>query len=282
MESQCGHQLGRTDLPIGALTPTRSRAPGGPFRATLVRVLRWWLDRQIRAGLDGVFVAGRENLEHAMAEGPVVVACSHQSWWDGLIVAWLAQRWKLELMVAMRADNLERWPFFEAFGAVGIAGSAGIRQCVARLQKPGDLLWTFPQGTYRDPGTRPLGLQRGSVWIARQAGAVLLPVALGYRFGQQPRVRALMSMAAPIPMSRDRDPDTTDARVSEELESALIGQLERIQEVSVAVTAGPPSEAETVLREAGFVSADEVSSSALGPPRPDLASRLLGWVWRWS
>lgn len=266
MEPQGGDQLGRTELPIGALT-----TGGGVFRAPLVRVLRWWLGRRIRAGLDGVFVSGRPHLDSALEQGPVVVACTHQSWWDGLVAAWLTQSWQVHPMLLMRADNLERWPFFEAFGAVGIAGGRGIRRCLARLQRPGDLLWTFPQGEYRDPAARPLGLQRGTVWIARRAGAVILPVALGYRFGQQPRVQAVVSIGAAIPTD-STDDSAGDAVLLEQLEVALIDELERIGSVSVSTAS---------LVEAGFVPV-EGSTAVPAAPRPDLASRLLGWIWRWS
>ena len=235
------------------------------MRAPIARVLGWWLNRQIRTGLDGVYVRGREEFEACTRAGPLVVACTHQSWWDGLVTVWVCRALGIQPMVLMKAENLDRWPFFEAFGAVGISGARGVRRCLKGLKGPGDVLWTFPQGTYCDPGARPLGLQKGTAWIARQAGAPILPVALGYRFGQHPTTRALMSFGDRIPA----DPDREDDALMAQLESRLIAELERI------------SGSGDDLVVAGFAALDG-TSTALVPPEPDVASRVLGWIWRWS
>jgi 1-acyl-sn-glycerol-3-phosphate acyltransferase len=273
MEPQRVHHLGRPHLSVGAVSVStashHAMVPVRGLRIPIAAVLGWWLARQIRTGLDGVFVAGQETLHTSLQDGPIVVACTHQSWWDGLVAVWVCRALDLHPTVLMRADNLARWPFFEAFGAVGVAGPKGLRACLDRLAGPGDLLWTFPQGAYRDPEARPLGLQRGTAWIARRAGARVVPVALGYRFAQQPRTRAFLSIGPAI-----EEGAASDDALLQRLEAGLIAELERIGAL--------PWDADAAaLAAAGFTTPDG-SEVAMHPPRPDVASRLLGWIWRWS
>lgn len=162
------------------------------------------LRRRVRTGLDGVHVDGLSVLKQHTAAGPVVVACTHQSWWDGWVALWLCSELALTPTVLMDAENLKTYPFFELVGVAGVKGTRGVRDALARLEGPGDVLWIFPQGGYAMPALRPLELQRGAVWLAAKAGCPVLPVALGYMHAEQPSVRAFVSIQDPVEADRDR------------------------------------------------------------------------------
>ncbi|MEZ4316779.1 MAG: lysophospholipid acyltransferase family protein [Myxococcota bacterium] len=204
----------------------------------------WIVDRRIARGLDGVFASGIDHLVRAAAGGPVVVACTHQSWWDGLVVVWLCRRLGLHPCILMQSENLEQWPFFAMFGALGVRGPVGVRAGLAHLRGPGDVVWVFPQGRYRDPSVRPLELARGASWLATHAGCALVPVALGYRLVEAPVVRAFLSVAPAIDGASD-------------LEGPLAGELDRIE---------------------GRLGFEPLARPAV--VAPGVASRALGWIWR--
>jgi 1-acyl-sn-glycerol-3-phosphate acyltransferase len=217
-------------------------------RAIVHRFGSWWLDRRLRTGLDGLFTVGTEQLSEAAAHGPIVVACTHQSWWDGPIAVWLCQHLGLRATIPMRSDNLEVYPFFRAFGAVGAEGTSGLRAALRALRAPGDVVWIFPQGRHQDP-SEPLRLERGAVWLAEKARCPVFPVALGYRFVDRPEVRARMVVGAPV------------APTLTALEQGLLACRSRLVELD-----GDPA----VVR---------LPALAVGP---DLSTRLVSALWRWT
>lgn len=161
--------------------------------------VRWvglrWLNGKVRSGLDGVFVDGLDHLLDASGRGPVVVAATHRSWWDGLLAVWICHTHGLRPTIVMNERNLVHYRFFEAFGAHGIDGLKGVRSALRRLEKPGDILWIFPQGEY----THHLDdLKRGAVWLARKADCPVLPLGVDYPLREGEDVQACLAFGPPV------------------------------------------------------------------------------------
>lgn len=156
-------------------------------------------------GLDGVRLRGLATLQRCVAEGPVLLAATHVSTWDALVILALDGILGTTGHALMDAQNLERLPFFGWIGAVPIDRSApgrarsGMKTAAALLQGPGDVMWIFPQGRQRPPSARPLDLQPGVRLLYRMAGATLLPISLAYHFGDAEVPGAWLDVGEPLP-----------------------------------------------------------------------------------
>lgn len=129
--------------------------------------LRFGLDRLVRGGVRGVWVRG------TLPEGPVVWAANHHSWWDGFVAVSLLRADARDFALLMDAENLEAFAFLRRGGAIG---TANLRAAVAALRR-GETVVVFPEAELLPPG--PLGpVHSGAQWLARQAPATLVAVAL--------------------------------------------------------------------------------------------------------
>jgi 1-acyl-sn-glycerol-3-phosphate acyltransferase len=154
-----------------------------------------WLRGKVRNGLDGLYVDGLDHVIETSRQGPIVVAATHDSWWDGLLAVWFCSTHDLRPTIVMDARNLVAYRFFEAHGVVGVDGLKGVREVLRRVQGPGDVLWIFPQGEY----ARHLDdLQRGAVWMAAKVDCPVVPLGVDYRLEHAENVRARMAFGPPV------------------------------------------------------------------------------------
>ncbi len=234
----------RGPLPVAG----RPAADGSVARTRpLAAAFRRWtagIARRRLATRDEVDIDGLEHLAAALREGPVVAAPNHVCWWDALVILHLSDRLGVDMHVVVDQDSLERYPFFRAAGCIGVDRSSPMaaRHGLARarrLLEAGALVWVFPQGRYRPSHARPLGLEGGAAWLAARSGAALVPVGLCYPFLQGSTPAAFVTVGPPV--------------APEALEAGLVA----------AIDAG---EARAEVRRFAVM------------PRPDLASRLLGWL----
>ena len=167
-----------------------------------------------------------------------------------------------ESFCLMDADNLRRLPFFGWVGAVPLDRSSPKRALVdmkaaaSLLDRPGRVVWIFPQGRQRPSHLRPLELQPGVRWLRKVSGARVLPMSLTYAFRQAPEPAALASFGSPF--------SAEAGDLLPRLEDDLIAGLTRIDRF---VDVGEGAFDEVV---AGH------SRDADGP----LAGRLLSWFGR--
>lgn len=180
--------------------------------------------RRFARELDGLFVAGLAQARAQVQAGPVILAATHVTWWDPLVLLVLDEALGADGRALMDAENLQRLPFFGAVGAVPIhrnssmsATRRDLAAAAALLDRPRRALWIFPQGRQRPASVRPLGLQPGIRLVARQAKVPVIPVALqyGWREGERPSVVA--HFGAPL--------DGTHKRLLPQLEDALVAGL---------------------------------------------------------
>jgi 1-acyl-sn-glycerol-3-phosphate acyltransferase len=119
-------------------------------------------------------IIGRENIPR---KGPVLLAPTHRSRWDALIVPYTAGRWKtgrdLRYMVSENEmRGLQGW-FISRMGGFPVdpqhPGLSSIRQSISVLSQ-GEMLVIFPEGDiYRDQPVQPLKAGIGRIALQAQS-----------------------------------------------------------------------------------------------------------------
>lgn len=228
------------------------------------------LSRQFEA----VRVRGLDAFADAARAGPVVVVCNHVAWWDSLLaIALVTGRLRLDGYALMEARNLRRFPFLGRVGGFGVErdvpgdGGRAIAYGAALLDRPGRVVWVFPQGREAPRHRRPLVFKRGAAVMAAAAPipARWVPVAVDYVFGATERPTVWMSFGTP----HDGSPGA-DADVSAGVQAAAVArELERI-------AAAVADFVDTGRAPVEFPAVVEGRRDRLGA----LASALLGWMTR--
>lgn len=228
----------------------------GPF---LDHFVPFYGRTMIRRHFDGWYVQGlARTLEIARTE-PLILACNHVCWWDGIFTLTIQSRFGLKGRFLTDADALRRIPWLRQLGAIGIerdgflGSMEGMEEAVAWLQTPGHVLWMYPQGRYRPPHLRPLELERGVALLARASKARVVPVTWspGWFLAHLPA--AAMTLGEPLTPSRD---------LLDRLDGAMSAQLDGIDAWFDAATPGAPFE--------------PLVPTAIRPVEEGLASRI--WV----
>ncbi|KAB8141926.1 glycerol acyltransferase [Chloroflexia bacterium SDU3-3] len=142
------------------------------------------------------------------ADGPLICAMNHVSWWDGY-AAMLLQRKLLrrtfQPYLMMDVRQLRRYQFFTWLGvfSVDLEDREQARRSVAyiarRLAERRDrVLWIFPQGEILPNDQRPLRIYPGVATVAQRAGgARIWPVALRYEFRNEQRPELFIRCGPP-------------------------------------------------------------------------------------
>ncbi len=162
--------------------------------------------------------------------GPTVVFFNHPSWWDPLVVMFLAQH----LMPShqhygpMEAEALARYRIFQRLGFFGVApgtrqgASVFLRVSQAILRQPQSVLWVTPEGRFTDPRQRPVQLQPGLGALARRLdGVTFVPLAIEYVFWEERFPEVLLRFGDIFRMATDgnRDRESTTERLAQQLEA---------------------------------------------------------------
>lgn len=179
---------------------------------------------------------------------PLLVVANHVSWWDAFLLreAHRALRPHAPIYTVMLRDELFRFPFFAALGAVGIdprsAGSLrrALRLLRARLDAhPEAVVLFFPQGRIWPSRRRPLGFRRGVELFARElAPLTVLPVGIHLEPLTAPSPTAFLSAGEPLEVTRSAPAaETLERAVREELD-AIHALLDRAGEEAPALWPG--------------------------------------------
>ena len=236
------------------------------FEALFARHARSRIARSFAA----LRVRGADGARALAASGPLLVVSNHTAWWDALVALVVSRALGADGHALMDAENLRRLPFFGRAGAFGVDladpadGARALRYAAHLLDRPGRLVWIFPQGRERPVTERPLAFQPGSAEIARLARrARVLPVALRYELGEAERPVAWVSLGAPLsPAPPGKRADVQEERARQE--QGVAAELDRIDG---AIRAGDA---------ASFPALIEGRSSRLG----ELATRALSVLTR--
>jgi 1-acyl-sn-glycerol-3-phosphate acyltransferase len=201
----------------------------------------WLHDLSRWLGSWGLFVVYRLRVhgrEHVPAGGGVVLVANHSAFMDGpLLFGQLGRRsvflvkqesfhgplgWYLRRLgqLPVRRGEVDRAPLLTALRTLRAGGVVGV----------------FPEGT-RGSGDVAQARQ-GAAWLARSAGAVVLPVACrGTRAGREralprwrPRVDVLIGEPVPVNSERGRSALAgATERIRVEL-AALVAELDRLRD----------------------------------------------------
>jgi 1-acyl-sn-glycerol-3-phosphate acyltransferase len=246
---------------------TAMMVPSGPTpdvrrKPWLFALAKRYVRRKFARAFDGIHVEGLEQARALVAREPLILAATHVAWWDALFAIEMASLLDGESYCLMDADNLKRLPFFGWVGAVPLDRSSPKRALIdmkaaaTLLDRPGRVMWIFPQGRQRPAHLRPLELQPGVRWLTKVSGARVLPMSLTYAFREAPEPAVLASFSSPIPAGSS---DLLPA-----LEERLVGGLERIDRYV----------------DTGEGSFEEVMRNASRDTGVPLAGRLLSWFGR--
>ena len=183
--------------------------------------LRRWLDRTLRRRFHNVYVGGAEHLR-ALPSGRSVVGCvNHTNWWDGFVLYVLSHRLlPHDIHLAMEEKNLHRYRFFAWMGVFGVdlatraSALPGMRYAVKLLGEPSRLVWMFVQGKLL-PANEPVEVKPGALFLARRAGALVLPLVLRYEWLIESRPSIFVQVGAPV------EPTLTDAELAATLNDLL-------------------------------------------------------------
>ncbi|WP_143822579.1 carotenoid biosynthesis protein [Mycetocola reblochoni] len=198
----------------------------------------------------------RRRLDAVAVAGPVpsgaVIASTHGSWWDGSILAWLADREDRPLTVLMSAAQLDRMPFLRTAGALDESELRGFAERARAEAASGDG-WAvlFPEGALRTgPGVGALGA--GAAWAAERSGAPLVPLAVRVvlRGGQRPE--AYLRFGEPV------TPGATRAETTRALHTAMGALLTAVDaELDATDPEELPNGYTVVLRGSGRAADDD-------------------------
>lgn len=203
-----------------------SRAPDVRRKPAFVALARRYVQRRLAREFDGFFIEGLDRARELAAGEPLILAANHVAWWDALLAIQLDWLLGAESYCLMDAENLRRLPFFGWTGAVPLrrdvarAAHADLRAAATLLDRPGRMLWIYPQGHQRRAHLRPLGLHSGVRLLARDSGARVLPMSLDYAYREAPVPAIVASFSEPI--------DAIQAPLLPTLEARLCEGLQRV------------------------------------------------------
>jgi 1-acyl-sn-glycerol-3-phosphate acyltransferase len=176
--------------------------------------------RSVRRRFHAVYLTGTENLARLDPARPVVGCSNHTNGWDGFVLYAFAHRRLREraFHLAMEEKNLARYFFFPWLGVfgVGLEGAAdavaGLRYAVRLLRgHPDRMAWIFVQGRLTSP-RESIVPKPGAAFIARQAGAQILPVVLRYEWLLESKATVFLSIAEPL--AAGTEPEAIAARMN--------------------------------------------------------------------
>jgi 1-acyl-sn-glycerol-3-phosphate acyltransferase len=201
---------------------------------------------RIQKAFGRFFARGIDAVRGRSTAAPLLVVSNHTSWWDPLVILHASTHLLgADGHAMMAAENLRRLPFFALVGAFGVeldrpaSGAAALRHAARLLDRPGRLVWIFPQGAER-PITEPLAFREGAAQVARVAArAATIPAAIRYEHAAEELPRLYLSFGGELPRTRDAG----EGRAAQE--AAVRAELEAID----AAIAGRdvPGEAFTLI-----------------------------------
>ena len=144
----------------------------------------------------------------SLHDDPLIIYLTHSSWWDAYMLFLISGRLlpdPRQNYIMMEAKQLRRYRFFRWCGAFSIDRhhpddtDRSLDYIANRLrERPGRILWIFPQGKIIHPDLRPLTLYPGIARVVQRVGSVTLwPMALRYEFRGEQRAEALIRAGKP-------------------------------------------------------------------------------------
>lgn len=167
-------------------------------RPRFAALFRIYVRHRLRREFSVVRMHGLDELRRRTREEPFILACNHVAWWDPLLLLHLDGLLSGEARCLMNADHLGQLPFFAWLGAVPVnrtspvAAYRDLEAAAGWLRQPGRILALFPQGR-QSPARAPVRSEMGVEFLARKTGLPVVPMALSYDFGEEPKPEVSIS-----------------------------------------------------------------------------------------
>ncbi|MET3682789.1 1-acyl-sn-glycerol-3-phosphate acyltransferase [Alkalibacillus flavidus] len=135
-------------------------------------------------------------------EVPTIYIANHSSWWDGLLIFQLTERFsKNDHYIMMNESGLNEYRFFQKLGAYSVNRDQP-KDVVRSLLYTQDLIaqgkkiWLFPQGAIEHPQA-PLQFQKGIGYLIQQfEKAAVKPVTFHYYHYEHPKTIGAIDVGA--------------------------------------------------------------------------------------
>lgn len=253
---------------------------GDTRRPSFLAAARRYARFKVATSLDGLWVAGLDDVRTALAQRPLILAPNHVAWWDVLLLLLLDEALGGVGWAVMDAANLRNMPFLGWVGALPLDRSNPdrSRQCLessaALLDRPGRALWIFPQGRQRPAHLRPLDLKAHGLHILHARKPVdVVAVSIDYVFLERNRPAAVVRFSAPMSGAAVEGDHLLPA-----VEGALLEGLSAIDAAAVVATDGRRARSHPRDPLPGFV---PLVRPAGPQPQNGIGNRLLRAYGRW-
>lgn len=223
------------------MMPARKRPRLEPLIAAMNR-------RMIRRHFHGVHAGGMAHVRALDRKRPIILYGNHSCWWDGLMEFFFsADVFRFDAYLMMEERQLRRYGFFRWIGAFSVNRESprdalrSLEYAASIFDRPGRVLWIYPQGVMQPNDIRPLGFYAGTARLMEQLDAPqVVPVAHRYEFLMEQRPEAFSLFGPPVELGGMRGRRSITALLEETL-SELLDGLRR------SVTTGCVGEFETLL-----------------------------------
>ncbi|HTI14423.1 MAG TPA: lysophospholipid acyltransferase family protein [Dictyobacter sp.] len=156
---------------------------------------------------DRIFLRMPATLQEKTACGqPMIVCANHASWWDGYIAALIEHYLDVDGYLMMEEAQLRRYRFFTWSGCFSV-DRHDTRSALQSLhyaahllkERPGRMVWLFPQGVIKPNDHRPLHFYNGAAHLARlSAPSLLYPLATRIEYQAEQHPDLFISMGEAI------------------------------------------------------------------------------------
>ncbi len=195
------------------------------------------IERSMRKYFDRVHFRMRGSYPEEQRGLPLIICANHSSWWDGYVAVLVERYLNVDGYLMMEEAQLRRYFFFTWAGCFSVdrhnARSAMESvQYAAHLlkQRPGRMVWLFPQGEIQPNDFRPLTFFSGAAHIARLTSPSLLcPLAIRIEHLAEQRPDLFISMGEPLLITpEEASKPGFSKRYTREMEQRVTHELDQL------------------------------------------------------
>lgn len=194
------------------------------------RLVERLIDSSFRKYFDRIHFRIRGTFTDEQRKIPMIICANHSSWWDGYVALLVKRQLGVDTYLMMEEAQLRRYFFFRWVGCFSV-DRQNARSAMQSLQyagrllkeKPGRMIWLFPQGEISPNDARPLTFFTGAAHLARMTTpSMLYPLAIRIEFLAEQRPDLFISLGEPLGLTE------ADGRIPGFLKSCTKDLEERV------------------------------------------------------
>lgn len=214
------------------MMPARKRPMLEPLLAQLNR-------RMLRHHFHRIHGGGLEHVKALDRTRPIILYGNHSCWWDGLMEFFFSHDvFGLDPYLMMEERQLRRYQFFRWIGAFSVIRESppdalrSLQYAASLFDRPGRVLYIYPQGVMKPNDVRPLGFYSGTArLIELLQSPQVLPMAHRYEFLMEQRPEAFTLFGPPVDLS-----GTSQRRETTALLEHVLSEL--LDDLRCSITSG--------------------------------------------